>query len=450
MTDQTMDAIINFAKNTNYVDLTIETVESAKIFITDSIAVGISGSKVESAAAIRSTVSSWGTGDDSSILGVSGKLPTNSAAYVNSFQIHCQEYDCLHEGATVHAMAVLTGALLALAQTSNYSGRDLILGTAIGVDVAANLGLSATKGLSFFRPATAGALGACAALARLEHFNDLQMRDALGLTYSQLAGTMQAHVEGSVALPIQIAGAARAVITSIQLVKQKLSGPHEIMDGPFGYFTLFEPHGEPKKIFSHLGLVWRVTELSHKPFPTGRAAHAILDGINTLQNQHLIQSSNIKTVTAQVPSLVKRLVDRPARENMTVNYARLCLQYLVAVQLTRGVIDTGSFSNDLLNDSEILAFAKKVQIIQDDNPNPNSLSPQKLFIESYDGSNWQLEIPHTLGSPQNPLTNIQCDSKFMHCCESGNLSRHKTLELLETLKSLENCVDVNKLMQMTS
>jgi aconitate decarboxylase len=450
MTDQTMDAIISFTKNINYDDLNKKTIESAKTFLTDSIAVGISGSKVESAAAIRLTVANWGVGGDSSILGVCGKLPANSAAYVNSFQIHCQEYDCLHEGATVHAMAVLTGALLALAQVSNYSGRDLILGTVIGVDIAANLGLSATEGLAFFRPATAGALGACAALARLECFDDLQMRDALGLTYSQLAGTMQAHVEGSVALPIQIAGAARAVITSIQLVKQKLSGPHEIMDGPFGYFTLFEPRGKPKKVFNTLGLTSRVRELSHKPFPTGRAAHAMLDGLNILQKKHHIQSNNVKTITAQVPPLVKRLVDRPAKDNMTVNYARLCLQYLIAVQLAKGVIDTGSFTNDLLKDPAILASAKKVRIIEDDNPDPNALSPQKLLIESYDGSKWQLEIPDTLGSPQNPLTESQCDSKFMHCCESGHLSRHKTMELLETLKCLEDCEDIDKLLQMTS
>jgi 2-methylcitrate dehydratase PrpD len=208
------------------------------------------------------------------------------------------------------------------------------------------------------------------------------MRDALGLTYSQLAGTMQAHVEGSVALPIQIAGAARAVITSIQLVKQKLSGPHEIMDGPFGYFTLFEPRGKPKKVFNTLGLISRVRELSHKPFPTGRAAHAMLDGLNILQKKHHIQSNNVKTITAQVPPLVKRLVDRPAKDNMTVNYARLCLQYLIAVQLAKGVIDTGSFTNDLLKDPAILASAKKVRIIEDDNPDPNALSPQKLLIES--------------------------------------------------------------------
>ena len=81
------------------------------------------------------------------MLGTGEKLPAASAAFVNSFQVHCQEFDPLHEAATVHAMAVLTGALLAIGEREDLSGADLLLGTSIGVEVAVSVGLAAAEGL---------------------------------------------------------------------------------------------------------------------------------------------------------------------------------------------------------------------------------------------------------------------------------------------------------------
>ena len=165
------------------------------------------------------------------------------------------------------------------------------------------LGLAAREGLRFFRPATAGALGTTLALARLLELDRETSLNALGLAYSQLAGTMQAHVEGSVALPVQIAHAARAAVTAIDLAKAGLDGPHDILDGPFGYFTLYERDGHLGDLVDSLGRPWRITELSHKPFPTGRAAHAMLHAMRTLQEEHEFRLADIESVTVTVPAI---------------------------------------------------------------------------------------------------------------------------------------------------
>ena len=43
----------------------------------------------------------WGSGE---------RLPLAQAAMVNAYQVHCQEFDCVHEGAVVHPMAAVLPA----------------------------------------------------------------------------------------------------------------------------------------------------------------------------------------------------------------------------------------------------------------------------------------------------------------------------------------------------
>ena len=131
----------------------------------------------------------WGAGAEARVWGTAARLPAPQAALVNGFQVHCQEFDCLHEGAVVHALATLLPAALAHAERAGgVSGRALIAAVAAGVDVSCRLGLAARQGLRFFRPATAGGFGAAAALASLRGLRC--RRDAgraFGIQYGQTA-----------------------------------------------------------------------------------------------------------------------------------------------------------------------------------------------------------------------------------------------------------------------
>ena len=58
--------------------------------------------------------------------------------------------------------------------------------------------------------------------------------------------------------------------------------PGDFLEGPFGYFALIDHDWDPAP-FAELGRVRRITELSHKPFPSGRATHGGVDGALSLQ-----------------------------------------------------------------------------------------------------------------------------------------------------------------------
>lgn len=426
-----VDRLIEFALGTGHEDLPEPAREAALTFLADAIGVGIAGSAEPSAVTLRDVATRWGGGTDATVLGSRERLPPPSAAWVNSFQVHCQEFDPLHETATVHAMAVLTGALLATAEREDSSGTAMLEAVALGVEVAVTLGLAAERGLEFFRPATAGTLGTTLALARLRGFGAEASRNALGFAYSQLAGTMQAHVEGSVALPLQIAHGARAAVTSLDLAAAGLTAPHDVLDGPFGYFALYERGGSLDPWLNALGTDWRITELSHKPFPTGRAAHAVLDAVASLSAEQEFGVGDVAGISARVPPLIRRLVARPAVVDMSSNYARLCLPFLIASLLRDGRIDTATFAPPKLRDPEMLAYNDRLEVVEDASHGREVLSPQFLAVTLEDGRVFERAIPHTPGSPENPLSPAQRRAKFERCVKDRGVPVEPLIRALE-------------------
>ncbi len=399
--------------------------------LADTLAVGAAGASAPGADAILATTRTFGKGDDARLLGGNERLPAPSAAFVNGYRIHGLEWDAVHEPAVVHAMSVVTAALgAAIDRRGGCDADEALTSLAVGVDIACGLGIAADSPLSFFRPATAGLIGATAAVARIEH---APMADSLGLAYSSCAGTMQAHVEGSIALPFQIANAARAAIVATDLAKADFTGPHDALEGPFGYFKLFDA-GDLSRYTRDLGRVWRISEISTKPFPSGRASHGVLEALQQLlpgtgrgtseadggAGEDLAPDSHLplhhpadgpppplgEDLIAHVPPLVDRLVGRPMRADMTPAYARLCLPFLVALTLTDGRIDPRRFTPEAFADPDLAAIASRVRIEVDGNPDPNAFSPQRLVIDGH-----EIVIADTLGSPAAPLSPAQADAK---------------------------------------
>ncbi len=437
-----VDTILDFAERVSPSSLSSQAIHASRVFLGDAIGVAIAGSTEPDAERVRKAASGWGSGAAATVLGTRERLPPAAGAFVNSFQVHCQEFDPLHEPATVHAMAVLTGALLAIAEREATSGDELLAATALGVEIAVVLGLAAKEGLRFFRPATAGALGTTVALARLLRLERSQALNALGLAYSQLAGTMQAHVEGSAALPIQIAHAARAAVTAVDLANAGIDGPHDILNGPFGYFELYEHNGDIGPLLATLGRPWRVTELSHKPFPTGRAAHAMLDAARQLQAQVGFRLQDIESVQVTVPPLVRRLVGRPPLAGMSVNYARLCLAFLMARLLRDGEINTATFHRLVMDDPDLIGFGTRLGFVEDPGHGNDVLSPQSIRIMLTNEKSYAMDVPHTLGSPLNPLDAAGREAKFRQCATSAGVEAGPLLSALEGLGKRDSVRDL--------
>lgn len=449
-----MDGIRKFAEHvvsSTYDHLSPAAVLATKTFVLDSIGVGIAGSADPRAAPLADCAANWGAGNESTVWGRGRRLPAQGAALVNAYQIHCLEFDCVHEGAIVHPMATLLSSLFAYAERrGNVPGEHFLTAVALGVDVACSLGIASRAPVKFFRPATAGAFGAVGAIGKLEGLDVESLTNAFGIVYGQICGTLQPHVEGSMLLGVQMGFNARGALTAVDLAASGFVGPHEVLEGRYGYFKLFEGDYDLAPVLADLGKVWRVTQLAHKPFPTGRLTHGAVDGLLRLKQQYGFEAADVARVTAIVPPLVKRLVGRPAVPAPAANYARLCLPFVAATALLRGNVDVPDFIGDRLTDPKVHALAQNVELVGDDNPDENAVVPQTIQVTLKDSHRYEIRLDRVIGHPDSPLSREQHLDKFRRCWTYGarRLSEENCDRLITLVDRLEAVADVRGLVAL--
>src|SRR6516162_2042065 len=269
-----------------------------------------------------------------------------------------------------------------------------------------------------------------------------RLADAVGIYYGQCSGTMQAHAEGTPQLAMQMGFAARSAVTAVELARRGMPGPRAPISGEFGYFALFEGVADPAP-FDELGHAWRITELSCKPFPSGRATHGGIDGLQRLMAEEGVSAERIVACRFHVPPLTARLIGRPISNTMTPGYARLCLQYVGAVCLHRGTVSLNDFTAEALGDPQTLSLADRLQIIEDGNPDPNALLPQRVEVDLADGRTLARSLEAVLGSPARPLAADAMRAKFETCwLAAPALSLDRGAALWNAVAALDTLEDV--------
>jgi aconitate decarboxylase len=440
------------AIDTCIVDLPSEARQRAAVYILDSLGVGIAGSSVEGARGLLRVASGWGA-PSASVWGRRERLAAPAAAFVNAWQMHNQEYDCLHERAVVHAMAsVLPAALAAAESRGGVSGAELIVAVAVGVDIAAGLGLAARAGFRFFRPATAGGFGGVAAAGRLLGLDHKTLEAAFAWQLAQVSGTMQAHAEGSPLLPMQVAFNARAALQSCELAALDFAPTRSVFEGSYGYMSLYEEAFDLEPVLSSLGRNWRISEFSHKPFPAGRATHGGIEGVMALQMQRKFAPEDVDRIEVIAPSLIVRLVGRPLPPTTSATYARLCMGYTVAKVLQHGRLDLADFRGDALRDPVTYALAARVETRSDDNSDPNAMAPQAVAVFLKDGTALRWHCATMLANPARQITREQHLAKFQRCCTFSldPLAPGAPSRLVEVVDRLQDVEDVRQLTELVA
>jgi len=174
--------LVDFVMETTFDDFSDEAVDFLKIFLMDTLAVGVAGLCSPGADIVLNSAQSWGDGDQARIIGRPGlTFPAPTAAYINGYQIHALEWDGLHEYSVVIAMCVSVAALMAEAEQNPVSGTDFITALIIAVEIAVTMGWASETAPKFFRPAVAGLMGASMGIAKLRSYDKERTLETLGL-----------------------------------------------------------------------------------------------------------------------------------------------------------------------------------------------------------------------------------------------------------------------------
>lgn len=463
-TADTIETFLDLIEQTTYESLPPDAVAAAKIFLLDTAGVALAGKLAPKMPELLMAAQAW---DGSPANGIpiwntQARASAPVAALINGYQCHALEYDCVYEPGVILPTspilaAIHTKVVQLTAAGQAPSGEDLIRAFVLALEVSCTMAGAANNAMFFFRPTTTGVFSALTALACLDPLPREQLRYAFGIGYSQMCGTMQSHEEGSMMLAMQMGFAARNAVQAHQMGAVGITAPVEVIDGRFGYYNIYESTNNMDKMLPQLANPWKVTQLSHKPFPSGRVTHGVIHTLRMLSQELGLTPESafetIKAIRVELPPLGFQLTGRPMMPSPTPNYARLCIPFVAAAELLLGNVDPTTFVPEILNDDKVETLANKVITAEVPHDNPNAFYPQKITVEFNDGSSVTRDIPRAWGHPDMPLNQQDREAKFHLCCRlawqtKSDSDNDQAQQFVAWIDQLEQAVNLDPLLKL--
>lgn len=461
----TIYKIVDHVVRTGFEGIPSHIREQGKRFILDTLGVAIAGSSAPGCQEVIEQMVTWGGRGESTIWVSGNKVPSVHAALANGTLAHARDFDDTHDVASVHANAAVLPAAMAVAEAEGgVNGKELITALVLGVDISCRLGLSIRLYKGWHITAIAGFLGATIAVSKILGLNAEKMVHALGIAYSQTSGNMQTILDGGLTKRMQPAFAAKSAVLSGYLAARGVTGAHEVLDGRYGFFNLYDDYKEgespkdqirftdsnfqygPHQLTEDLGKRYEIENLSMKPYPCCRANHGMIGATLSIVFKQNIQPEDIEEVEVTISPWVANVVARPFRidKNFLVN-AQFCASYNVAAAILRRDVFLDSFTEKAIKDLKVKALTDKVKLIVD--PKIKHKVPITVKIRLKSGQVYSETVHTYKGMPEDPLTLKEVMEKFRKCARFSfkPIEEVRVEALIEKVNHLDEMKDIKEL-----
>ncbi len=443
------ERLSEFATNLQYDDIPAETIEAAKLHLLDTLGCALAAHGTGAAGEGRDAFGAAGGHPESTVVGLSTRLPAPAAAFANGMLSHGLDFDDTHSDSLAHVGAVVGPASLAAAEAIGADGRDLLTAIVAGNEIVTRIGMTVTgqfHARGFHATAVCGVFGAAAAACRLRNASAATAASALGIAGSFAGGLFVYLEEGTPTKPIHPAWAAHGALIAADLASRGAQGPTTVLEGRFGFYHAFIG-AEPGTVtleqeLADLGTRWETPRIAFKPYPACHFIHGSLGATATLLPE--IDADRISHIEVTVPEAAVALVLEPAADKArprTDYEGKFSLPFSTAAMIVSGKVDIGTYTHASLSDPAVLELAGKVSYSVRDYESWPAAFPGGVRITTVDGAVLEADQPHQLGAPENPMTADQVIEKF-RVNASLALDSGTARELETTVLELERETDL--------
>jgi 2-methylcitrate dehydratase PrpD len=422
-----------------------EVARDARHRILDTLAAMVSGSHLKPGEMAIRYVRAQGGAEEASVLATDIRTTAVNAALANAMFGHADETDDFHPETKAHPGCAVVPAALAMAEREGSSGAALLTAVTLGYDLCCRflLALGADLVRRTHRSAegtssTMGAVGAAAALARLD---EKGMRHALSYAAQQVSGVWSwvrdaEHVEKA----FDFSGmGARNGVTAAIMAQMGFSGVWDVFDCEHNVLQALSTEPKPEEMVAGLGSRFFITETAIKPFSVGYPIQAPLDAFLTLRRQHGLTPDNVERIVARLPEDGARVVNDRSMPDINC-------QHVLALALVKGGVSfDDSHSYEQMKDPKVRAVKERVQLIPDAKlMDPAAPRSGRVEVTLRDGRTVSHFTPHAPGTKENPMTTEAVNAKARDLMEPV-LGAKRTEELIRRVNALEELRNVRDL-----
>jgi 2-methylcitrate dehydratase PrpD len=361
--------LADWAAGLRFDDLPAEVVADCRLRLLDTLGVALAATPLPIGVAVRKAGRAMGGGDKATVLGEGTRSSAANAALVNGTLAHAMDFDDTHNESVMHPSAPAVTAALAACEAVHASGRELIVGIAIGNELGCRLGLvtpGAFHGVGLHPTSVLGAPAATAAVGRLWKLSAAQIASGFGISASQASGVLEAYSDGTWSKTLHPGWAAHAAIVAGHLAQAGFTGPATAFEGRYGIYNALLP-ADTKMDFTAatagLGRDWTCLDTAFKLFPNAHAIHAFIEGALQLRATHGLSADQIQSVELAVPAEFVGQIAEPRDAKLaprTSTHARASLFYAVAAALVDGEVNAAHYEGDAFRRPDLLAMAQLI------------------------------------------------------------------------------------------
>jgi 2-methylcitrate dehydratase PrpD len=431
--------LAKYAVDLRYEDIPANVLERAKNTICDAVGAMIFGYRLPWSQIIVDYVKAHGQGGKSRILGPGGGLvQAPLAAFANGALAHSFELDgSTKPSVGVHPCATIFPAGLAVAQERGFNGRDLITAFVAAAEVVLRIG-SATKHSNeirgFHAPGTTGPFSAAVIAGKLFGFDADKMTNALGIAASLSCGLVQFSRSGTGGMVkrLHFGRANESGVLAANLAERGFTGPHDIIEGEFGFLRVFCNEFDMSELTKGLGEKFLTMTIYMKRFACHGAAQGQLQALQDIQAEHRFSPSDVESIEVGGHHEMWDRHNIPEPKDPMI--AQYSVPFAIALALFREPKDPRSFDESALKDPQIMAMCKRVKLHKEEGA--GHMTPgATVTLKLKDGRVLTKHVVYFKGTPQSPADRNDVHEKFSLLTRDS--PREKMDEIFNRLQDIE-------------
>jgi len=385
------------------------TIHEAKRTLLNLLAISLSASRSDDAHLLIDWARREGCTPRASVVGVELRTSASTAALVNGYLCHLQDYDDTHFPSVLHPTAPVWPAVFAAAEETGASGRAALAAFVLGAEAACRVAISVHPwhyDAGWHITGTAGVFGAAAGAGRVLGLDTTQLVAALGAAGTRASGVRE--VFGSHGKPLHAGQAAASGMQAASLASAGFSASDDIIGGRRGFWAVLSAAGHSEDaLLGKLGEHWELRMNGLKPYANGVVSHPLQDAVIELRNAHELKPEHIKSIEARVHPLVPELMGK--MDLRCGLEGKFSFRHCAAAALVDGAGHDAQFSDAKVKDPVIAALRAKVSATVDPAVREDEVY---VAITLNDGQRHEIHVEHATGSPENPMSDVVLRAKF--------------------------------------
>ena len=443
--------LARYCSRMKFNDLSDEVIDCVKYRFLDFISVACRGSIEDPSRTVCRFIREMENGQGV-IVGTKEKAPYLYSALANGTSSHAIEMDDVDNESSLHPGVVVFPSALATGEMAGASGKRFILAVVLGYEVMVRLGSALGPENSYkrgFHPTgTCGTFGSSVASSKILGLQEEEILNAIGISGSQAAGSMEYLAQGAWTKPFHAGWAAHSGMVAALLSRKGFKGPSSILEGRDGFLHAYSNGADPSKVLEGIGSRFQILQTSVKTHACCRYMHSPIDAVLKIVKENNLRPEQVKKIKVGVLRAGAHLIAEPIESKykpQSIVDAQFSMPFGAAAALLYGRAGLKEFQPSTILSRPVREMMRKVECIID--PELDRTFPKQwratAEILTEDEKRYSTTVEYPKGDPENPLSWEEMIERF-HELTGQIIKKDQRLKIVEALERLDGIKDMRK------